>query len=286
MKKNSVLLIFSCLLFYFVSFGQEKDREVLRGKIIADTLDVENITVLNKNTVIGAVTDIDGMFSIRARENDTLVFQGLSFKSRNYVVREYDMVNKSVKIKLEVKINELNEVVITPNNLTGIVEVDAKRIETFEMRLGAINFDDRSYEDIRDTKPINPLASEGLSPLRGINFIRIANDLFVSKEKKEEKRKRHIQTIENEKWREYVLTKSFYEHLFSRYSYHFFVGNLGIAHEDVVPFIAYAEPPLEQMMELLKYENEINLIEYLITKSKEYKCNKLKPSTTNGNDKN
>ena len=37
-----------CILFFVFSFSQEKEREVLRGKIISDSMEVENITVLNQ----------------------------------------------------------------------------------------------------------------------------------------------------------------------------------------------------------------------------------------------
>lgn len=58
---NKVFLIVMILLFSF-GFSQEKEREILYGKVIADTMDVVNITVFNKSTNVGAVTDFDGHF--------------------------------------------------------------------------------------------------------------------------------------------------------------------------------------------------------------------------------
>ena len=63
--KNKLLYIF--LLVSFISFSQVKERDLIVGKIKSDSLEVENITVFNVSSNIGAVTDIDGKFSIKMK---------------------------------------------------------------------------------------------------------------------------------------------------------------------------------------------------------------------------
>ena len=43
--KNNYIIIF--LFFLQLSFSQEKEREILVGKVVSDSLEVENVTILN-----------------------------------------------------------------------------------------------------------------------------------------------------------------------------------------------------------------------------------------------
>ena len=109
MKKNNFVVVL-VLLFAQFSFAQTVPRQILKGKISSDSTEVENITVFNLSSNIGAITDVDGEFSIQARVKDTLYFQGLSFVSQVYVLNEKDFWIEELEIRLEVKVNELNEV--------------------------------------------------------------------------------------------------------------------------------------------------------------------------------
>ena len=180
-------LQFILFLLCSVTFSQEKEREVLRGKIVADSMEVENITILNVTTSIGAISDFDGYFSIKATANDTLVFQGLAYISQKYVLSESDFLVDEFKVKLEVKVNELDEIVVTPNSLTGILEVDTEKLNVYEFNMGGIDVSKLSPDKIKDTKPIHPDANSNLSSLRGINFLAIFG-MFVSKERKEKRK--------------------------------------------------------------------------------------------------
>ena len=269
----SKIFFFIGLLFCVTVFSQDKEREVLRGQIVADSMDVENITILNVTTNIGSVSDVDGFFSINAKAKDTLVFQGLSFLSQKYVLTESDFIIDDFKIKLEIKVNELDEVIVTPSSLTGILEVDTKKINVYGLDFGNVDFSKLSPEEIRNTKPLNPVANSNFSSLMGVDFKALFG-MFISKKKKEKRKIERIEKYENEQWERKVLSKSFYEHLMARYSHSFFKSNLNIKNEDLVSFVSFAEPMFSDMAKLLKYENEMLLVEYLVQKSKEFNSNK------------
>lgn len=269
----SKIFFFIGLLFCVTVFSQDKEREVLRGQIVADSMDVENITILNVTTNIGSVSDVDGFFSINAKAKDTLVFQGLSFLSQKYVLTESDFLIDDFKIKLEIKVNELDEVIVTPSSLTGILEVDTKKINVYGLDLGNVDVSKLSPEEIRNTKPLNPVANSNFSSLMGVDFKALFG-MFISKKKKEKRKIERIEKYENEQWERKVLSKSFYEHLMARYSHSFFKSNLNIKNEDLVSFVSFAEPMFSDMANLLKYENEMLLVEYLVQKSKEFNSNK------------
>ena len=112
MRKSYFVLLL--IIFAQTIFAQGIPRKVLRGKIVADSIEVENLTVYNISSRIGAITDIDGKFSINARATDTLYIQGLSYDSKKYVLTDKDFWLPVLEIKLYVKITELNEVIITP----------------------------------------------------------------------------------------------------------------------------------------------------------------------------
>ena len=280
---NNLIHIIFILVFCF-SFSQEKEREVLRGKIVSDSMEVENITVLNVSTKIGAISDIDGYFSIKARVKDTLVFQGLAYISQKYILTESDFLVNNFKIKLDVKVNALDEVVVTPNSLTGILEVDTEKINVYELNMAGIDFSKLAPDDVRNSKSINPVVDSNYSSLRGINF-GLLLDMFTSKERKERKKQERLEKHENEQWKKEVMVKSFYEHLMHRYSHNFFITNLNVKNEEIISFVSYAEPnDFNFMAKILKHENEIQLIEYLVKKSEEFNRNKKLKKATNIND--
>lgn len=273
-----------CILFFVFSFSQEKEREVLRGKIISDSMEVENITVLNVSTQIGAISDVDGYFSIKARAKDTLVFQGLAYVSQKYILTESDFLVDNFKIKLDVKVNTLDEVVVTPNSLTGILEVDTEKINVYGLNMAGIDISKLAPDDVRNSKSINPAVDSNFSSLRGINF-GLLLDMFTSKERKERKKQERIEKHEKEQWQREVMAKSFYEHLMNRYSHNFFIINLNVNNQEIISFVSFAEPnDFSLMAEMLKYENEIQLVEYLVKKSEEFNRNKKRKKDTNTND--
>ena len=129
MKTKLALVMFFLVNQFF--FGQHIERKILKGRIIADTIEVENLTVFNITSNVGAVTNIDGKFSIKARPSDTLYIQGISYESKKYIITDRDFWQEELEILLKVKITELNEIEITPYTLTGNIKQDTKRIKVY-----------------------------------------------------------------------------------------------------------------------------------------------------------
>ncbi len=230
MKRNNAIL--TLLLFLFIQFfyGQIKvnERQVLIGKIISDSTEVENITVFNISTNIGAVTNSDGKFSILARAKDTLYFQGLSFVSQKYILTENDFWIEELEILLQVKVNQLDEVVVTPSTLTGNLKEDTKRIKTYTLAPVDINTV-KYYEDARyssqnkvNTSP-NHFAPNGST----FDFIAMGRGIGKLLGIKGNKEKKALAVFEERKLKE-VQSKPFADHMRERFSHHFFVSSLKI----------------------------------------------------------
>ena len=79
--------LFFLAVFPMLTFGQIK-RSVLQGKIVTDSLDVENVTVKNTTAGLVSATNPKGRFRILVKEKDTLVFSSVSFQSSYLVINQ------------------------------------------------------------------------------------------------------------------------------------------------------------------------------------------------------
>lgn len=94
------------------------------------------VNVMIKNTQTGTVTDIDGRFSLQARDADTLMFNFIGYQSQIFRVSE--TTDWNIVLQLDAKM--LNEVVVmaygesSQRNQSGsVVKVDAKKLQEIPM---------------------------------------------------------------------------------------------------------------------------------------------------------
>ena len=277
MKTNYLLIV----IFIFISqigMAQHIERKVLKGRIVADSIEVENLTVFNITSNIGAVTNADGKFSIKARATDTLYIQGISYESKKYVLTDKDFWLEELEIRLQVRINELDEVEITPYTLTGIVEEDIKRIQVYGDGFAKIDAKKVMHyeDDVRIGTPINTAMPSHFAPNgSNFNFLAIGAGI-VSLFLKEDNSKRNSERVFEERRQRDIQSKSFSDHMFERFSHNFFVETLKIKHEDIPLFLQFAEMPVRDLSLFLKSEYELQLIQYLTLKAKEFKIENQK----------
>lgn len=134
------------LLFCFISYSQ--DSTMVSGKVLnaANDVPIENAHVVNLNQVKGAVTNAEGEFSIKAAVNDTLYFSYLGFKSIRVRVTNDWLKYGDVKVKMTELGIALEEVVVSPIQLTGYLEIDAKNIPIYENYRYSISGLNSGYE--------------------------------------------------------------------------------------------------------------------------------------------
>ena len=123
-----LLLLISC------TFAFAQDDALINGTVLNDATDrpLENVNIVNLNSVKGASSDAEGKFQIRASVNDTLYFSYLGFKSIRVRVTNDWMKFGDIRIKMTELGIALEEVVIRPVELTGYVEVDARLIPIYD----------------------------------------------------------------------------------------------------------------------------------------------------------
>lgn len=123
MKK---LLFFVAVLISWVSVSQEK--KTIRGSVydVSTGLPLESVNVLNISTIKGVTTNVKGEFQIQAAVKDTLHLSFLGYKSVRIVVSNDMIKYAGIRIGMGEGTYHLDEVIVQPYNLTGVLEIDAK----------------------------------------------------------------------------------------------------------------------------------------------------------------
>ena len=262
MTKQLLIILF--LFISVISFSQEVERIKISGKITASKgEDVEGINIYNKSSQKGTITSATGEFEIKVAENDRVFISAMQFQRFTVIVDEGIIKNKKMFIYLNPVVNQLDEVIVRPFDLSGNIVADVKRVN-----LTGINQHwDLSYENLEfgyefsadaQTSVKGNKAEEAYfnGPVQsGGDLIGLAS-LFFKKKKKTER-----QVISEKE----VLTDAVQK----RFGNNYISRTFNIPEEKVNEFIYFVE---ENGLDknLLKSENELLLIEYLHEQSKVY----------------
>jgi hypothetical protein len=125
-----VVFIFILISNFFYAQNNPKIERV-QGIIVEDNVfkPLYNAHILNLNLVKGTTSNEKGIFEIEAAVNDTLYISMIGFQSLKVrVTNDWIKAKQIFQIKLTEKAEALEEVVVTPFNLTGYLEIDAKTI--------------------------------------------------------------------------------------------------------------------------------------------------------------
>jgi hypothetical protein len=268
---KAILFVILSLFANFL-FAQGIERKVLRGIVVVDSFDVEAVTVRNISSNLNAKTDIDGKFSIRARATDTLFFESQSFISQRYILSQKDFWKEELEIRLHVKITELDELIITPYTLSGNLTEDTKRIQVYGDGFALIDAKKIMHyeDDVRMGAPINTAMPNVFAPT-GVNLLGIVVVGLVNLVGVKTNPKKNSERVFEERRIKNLQSKSYSDHLFERFSHSFFVETLKIKNEDIPLFMGFSELNVYDLSPLLKPENELKLIDYLIQKAAEFK---------------
>jgi len=121
---------YSIFLFLSVTFFGYSQEEIGKGKVITKVPELQAIHVINKTQNIGTITDQFGNFEIKAAIGDVMIFSSVQYYSKKHRILKEDLYNP-VEIKLETKVNELDEVLLSQYSLTGKIENDLQKISTY-----------------------------------------------------------------------------------------------------------------------------------------------------------
>lgn len=164
-----ILFIF---IFSYSSYSQnniKQDSVVnLKGRIISvtDKKPLQSAHILNMNSVVGAITNRNGMFEIPAVANDTIFISYVGFQSIKLKVTKDLLKGNELQIAIHEKTININEVTVKAHNLIGVLVVDAANV-TLD-RFNRIHIDGlpQAYEIGRpQSKQYNSAVSAVFNPI-------------------------------------------------------------------------------------------------------------------------
>jgi len=273
MRNKIVLLIL--MLIGLKVFTQEESTSIY-GNVISNSLDLENIHVLNKNSKLGTITDTYGKFKIKAKENDTIIFSGIQFYYLEYPVQRVHITSKTMTVDLVQKINELEEVTVK-HNLIGNLAIDGGNLKDSISKINkeALDF---SNIDLSLVSNINDEFSRSrtsnnsqLMPSMNPNLLVITSLILTPIVKQVSKigaTKRNIKKYERN-----FETKiqNAPEKIRTVFGDSFFIETLEIPKENIEDFIAFCLP--KGIAYLFVENKKIEMIEMFLEESKLYKNN-------------
>lgn len=116
MKRVGVTFIF--LLFFGNLFAQ--NEEIVRGRVMNDTIPVMGVHVQNLHTQLFSTTDEKGYFTIKATTGNTLQLTHVSMQTVFRNIAKADFQVTGIVIQMKEHINELEEVQVTKHkNITA-----------------------------------------------------------------------------------------------------------------------------------------------------------------------
>jgi len=108
--------------------AQTSFTQRLEGKVVHNVRGVTDVHVMNTTASKATITDAEGNFAISVKLNDTLLFSAVQFKRKSLVVTAAILQSKTIFVPLEDFVNELDEVVVKPYDLSGDISKDMKNL--------------------------------------------------------------------------------------------------------------------------------------------------------------
>ena len=120
----------------------------INGAVLSSSTDqpLQNVNIVNLTNLKGAITNKEGEFEIKAQVDDTLFFSYLGYKTLQVRVSADWVKYGNVKIKMTEVGIALDEVVVQEIQLTGYLEIDAKRIPIYNNSRFSISGLNTGYE--------------------------------------------------------------------------------------------------------------------------------------------
>lgn len=126
LQKRAYFILLFCA---FWGANAQEFTTKLEGQIYSTDADVAATHVSNISKNKGTIADAAGFFTISVQLNDTLVFSAVQYKRKEVVVNLEVLKSKFLRVALEASLTELDEVVVTPYNLSGDLNRDVGTIE-------------------------------------------------------------------------------------------------------------------------------------------------------------
>ena len=239
-------VVLSLFALAFVSFGysQDPDRRPLRGQVLYRNVPVPNENVINTTAEKATITNDKGEFLIQVKLGDELVFTAINYQIEIVKVTAEILERNRLVIEVNEKVTELDEVTVSPENQKKFLELQNEEFKQFEYETDATG----EVQNIALDPTVRGMQD-------GLNFVNIFKALFLSKDKDTTQDKEPLKVS-------YVLRQV--------YDDDFFVQDLQLPQDKIDAFLIFCDDKLPAQS-LLRKDNEFQLIDFLVTQSKEFR---------------
>jgi len=131
---HKVFIPFILLLAHVQLLAQDT-RVPVRGMIVSDSASVEDVHIINLSARKGSLSNSEGVFFMHVKENDTLQFSNIQFKTKTLIISKEIVQSGSLTVKLDLNMEVLREIFIRdPNDFmkvkdTPVVQVDSRVLD-------------------------------------------------------------------------------------------------------------------------------------------------------------
>lgn len=243
------------ILILAVSVNLYAQEEVLvAGLIQSDSVQLEDIHVLNLSTLQGTITNRYGEFRITVSVNDTLIFSGIQFHTLGLIVDKNTIKERILKIELRPKIEELSEIELKGHDLDGLFYIDTKRMRDSLPLVAdeAVDFSNQGYND--------PTSSNYVVP--ATNLLSLVS--MIGKKKRKEN-KQEASLIQKKRQAPANIRKELGEDVF--------VNQMGIPKIHIEPFIRYCQK--KNIIDLYVEGRLMEVIDILIKEKDNYRRERI-----------
>ena len=225
------------------TYSQEDYRTWIKGKVLYKNVNVSSANVINNTSQQATTTNDDGEFEIEVKLDDKLIFSSVQYQIRELNITKEILQRNRIVIDVNEKVNELEEVVVTPENQEKFLDLKEEEFKRFDY-----TFDKSSR--------VNNVINEQGKLVDGINFVNLYR-LIRNSIKKDSN-----ENESNYKYNPSDLLRELYDDVF-------FTKNLLIPNDKINEFLLYCDDNFPDRI-LLKKDNEFELIEFLVKQSKKF----------------
>lgn len=221
---------------------QAQVRTPIKGKLLYKNTIVVAANVVNNTAQTTTITDDEGEFEIEVAEGDEIVFSSVQYRIRSVTITPEILQKNRLVVSVNENITELKEVVVTSEDIDKFLDLKEEEFKGFD------------YEMDKSTRVVNRLTDDRLVN-NGIDFVNIAKLIAKVISGKTEEEQLRLKPSE-------ILPKVFDDV--------FFTQDLQLQKEEVMDFLVFVDSQMKTGA-LLKQSQQFQLIDYLITKSQEYR---------------
>ena len=128
LRNNAVILI--VLLIGVSSEAQTIFSDQLKGRVVDGNTGISDVHIMNTTRNRAVISNATGNFVISAGMYDTILFSAVQYKKKTIVITADMLQSNQVLIPLEEFVNELEEVILRPYDLSGDLSRDMGKMNT------------------------------------------------------------------------------------------------------------------------------------------------------------